>query len=60
MMSSLFSTPGGASRHVNSVSLIDQAARVLFPASFTFFNVMYWLCYYTYQADFTWAPLKEV
>ncbi|XP_062700266.1 gamma-aminobutyric acid receptor subunit alpha-6 [Aedes albopictus] len=51
---------GGASRHVNSVSLIDQAARVLFPASFTFFNVMYWLCYYTYQADFTWAPLKEV
>ncbi|XP_062539564.1 gamma-aminobutyric acid receptor subunit alpha-6 isoform X3 [Armigeres subalbatus] len=51
---------GGASRHVNSVSLIDQAARVLFPASFTFFNVLYWLCYYTYQADFTWAPLKEV
>ncbi|XP_055522907.1 gamma-aminobutyric acid receptor subunit alpha-6 [Wyeomyia smithii] len=50
---------GGASRHVNSVSLIDQAARVMFPASFTFFNVLYWLCYYTYQADFTWAPLKE-
>ncbi|XP_058821114.1 gamma-aminobutyric acid receptor subunit alpha-6 isoform X2 [Topomyia yanbarensis] len=49
----------GANRHVNSVSLIDQAARVMFPASFTFFNVLYWLCYYTYQADFTWAPLKE-
>ncbi|XP_058444093.1 gamma-aminobutyric acid receptor subunit alpha-6 isoform X2 [Malaya genurostris] len=49
----------GANRHVNSVSLIDQAARVMFPASFTFFNVLYWLCYYTYQADFTWSPLKE-
>ncbi|XP_055586932.1 gamma-aminobutyric acid receptor subunit alpha-6 [Uranotaenia lowii] len=50
---------GGASRHVNSVSLIDQAARVMFPASFTLFNVLYWLCYYGYQGDFTWAPLKE-
>ncbi|XP_001237369.3 gamma-aminobutyric acid receptor subunit alpha-6 isoform X2 [Anopheles gambiae] len=54
------SARGGGNRHINSVSLIDQAARVLFPASFTFFNILYWLVYYTYQADFTWTPLKEV
>uniref|UniRef100_A0A182XYF7 Uncharacterized protein n=1 Tax=Anopheles stephensi TaxID=30069 RepID=A0A182XYF7_ANOST len=54
------SARGGGNRHVNSVSLIDQAARVLFPMSFTFFNILYWLVYYTYQADFTWTPLKEV
>ncbi|XP_040174363.1 gamma-aminobutyric acid receptor subunit alpha-6 isoform X2 [Anopheles arabiensis] len=54
------SARGGGTRHINSVSLIDQAARVLFPASFTFFNILYWLVYYTYQADFTWTPLKEV
>ncbi|XP_049531041.1 gamma-aminobutyric acid receptor subunit alpha-6 isoform X2 [Anopheles darlingi] len=54
------SARGGGNRHINSVSLIDQAARVLFPTSFTFFNILYWLVYYTYQADFTWSPLKEV
>ncbi|XP_053664320.1 gamma-aminobutyric acid receptor subunit alpha-6 [Anopheles marshallii] len=54
------SARGGGNRHVNSVSLIDQAARILFPMSFTFFNILYWLVYYTYQADFTWTPLKEV
>uniref|UniRef100_A0A182IXG1 Uncharacterized protein n=2 Tax=Anopheles atroparvus TaxID=41427 RepID=A0A182IXG1_ANOAO len=54
------SAKGGGNRHVNSVSLIDQAARILFPTSFTFFNILYWLVYYTYQADFTWSPLKEV
>ncbi|KFB34891.1 AGAP000039-PA-like protein [Anopheles sinensis] len=54
------SARGGGNRHVNSVSLIDQAARILFPTSFTFFNILYWLVYYTYQADFTWSPLKEV
>uniref|UniRef100_A0A182PNS5 Uncharacterized protein n=1 Tax=Anopheles epiroticus TaxID=199890 RepID=A0A182PNS5_9DIPT len=54
------SARGGGNRHVNSVSLIDQAARILFPASFTFLNILYWLFYYTYQADFTWTPLKEV
>ncbi|XP_050098319.1 gamma-aminobutyric acid receptor subunit alpha-6 [Anopheles aquasalis] len=54
------SARGGGNRHINSVSLIDQAARILFPTSFTFFNILYWLVYYTYQADFTWSPLKEV
>uniref|UniRef100_A0A182QI39 Neurotransmitter-gated ion-channel ligand-binding domain-containing protein n=1 Tax=Anopheles farauti TaxID=69004 RepID=A0A182QI39_9DIPT len=54
------SARGGGNRHVNSVSLIDQAARILFPMSFLFFNILYWLVYYTYQADFTWSPLKEV
>ncbi|XP_053678580.1 gamma-aminobutyric acid receptor subunit alpha-6 [Anopheles nili] len=54
------SARGGGNRHVNSVSLIDQAARILFPTSFMFFNILYWLVYYTYQADFTWSPLKEV
>ncbi|KAJ8982646.1 hypothetical protein NQ317_019047 [Molorchus minor] len=29
----------GHMRHVNSVSLIDRAARILFPASFGFFNL---------------------
>ncbi|XP_049809266.1 gamma-aminobutyric acid receptor alpha-like [Schistocerca nitens] len=43
-----------APRHVNSVSQIDRAARVLFPASFGLLNVCYWLAYYTYQEEFQW------
>ncbi|XP_017769896.1 PREDICTED: gamma-aminobutyric acid receptor alpha-like isoform X2 [Nicrophorus vespilloides] len=42
-------------RHVNSVSYIDRAARVLFPTSFTLLNVIYWVVYYTYQEDFKWG-----
>ncbi|XP_044254225.1 gamma-aminobutyric acid receptor alpha-like isoform X2 [Tribolium madens] len=47
-----------APRHVNSVSLIDRAARILFPASFGFLNLIYWLIYFTYQDDFKWADTK--
>ncbi|KAK3910973.1 Gamma-aminobutyric acid receptor subunit alpha-6 [Frankliniella fusca] len=32
-------------RHVNSVSSIDRAARVLFPASFALLNLAYWVAY---------------
>jgi gamma-aminobutyric acid receptor subunit alpha len=42
----------GDKRHVNSVSLVDRSARVLFPASFLFLNILYWLVYYTFQDDF--------
>ncbi|KAJ3657650.1 hypothetical protein Zmor_009437 [Zophobas morio] len=45
-------------RHVNSVSLIDRAARVLFPASFGFFNLIYWMIYFMYQDDFKWGDSK--
>ncbi|CAH1370142.1 gamma-aminobutyric acid receptor subunit alpha-6 isoform X1 [Tenebrio molitor] len=45
-------------RHVNSVSLIDRAARILFPASFGFLNLIYWMIYFTYQDDFKWADTK--
>ncbi|XP_052120175.1 gamma-aminobutyric acid receptor alpha-like isoform X2 [Frankliniella occidentalis] len=31
--------------HINSVSGIDRAARVLFPASFIFLNLAYWVAY---------------
>jgi gamma-aminobutyric acid receptor subunit alpha len=43
------------SRHVNSVSYIDKAARVLFPASFGLLNLFYWVAYYTYQEEFGWG-----
>jgi gamma-aminobutyric acid receptor subunit alpha len=46
---------GLVSRHVNSVSYIDQAARVLFPASFGLLNLFYWVAYYTYQEEFGWG-----
>ncbi|XP_033217149.1 gamma-aminobutyric acid receptor alpha-like [Belonocnema kinseyi] len=41
-------------RHINSVSHIDRVARVVFPASFTFLNVCYWVVYVTYQQEFKW------
>ncbi|XP_055684188.1 gamma-aminobutyric acid receptor alpha-like [Lutzomyia longipalpis] len=45
-----------STRHVNSVSLIDRVARVMFPLSFGMFNLMYWLVYVTYQEDdFPWT-----
>lgn len=49
---------GGRNRYVNSVSLIDRTARVVFPASFTILNILYWLVFYTYQKDFLFAPIK--
>lgn len=48
----------GRNRYVNSVSLIDTTARVVFPASFTILNILYWLAFYTYQKDFTFTPMK--
>uniref|UniRef100_A0A1B0DRB5 Gamma-aminobutyric acid receptor alpha-like n=1 Tax=Phlebotomus papatasi TaxID=29031 RepID=A0A1B0DRB5_PHLPP len=48
-----------STRHVNSVSLIDRVARVLFPLSFGMFNLMYWLVYVTYQEDdFPWTTIN--
>lgn len=41
-------------RHINSVSYIDRVARVVFPASFTFLNIFYWVVYVTYQEEFKW------
>ena len=45
---------GAIARHVNSVSHIDRAARVLFPASFGLLNLFYWVIYYTCQEEFDW------
>ncbi|PSN48892.1 hypothetical protein C0J52_09671 [Blattella germanica] len=45
---------GAIARHVNSVSHIDRAARILFPASFGLLNLFYWVVYYTCQDDFGW------
>lgn len=42
-------------RHINSVSLIDRIARIIFPASFFFLNVCYWFVYVTSQEEFEWA-----
>lgn len=36
---------GNLKRHVNSVSHIDQAARILFPLSFASLNLFYWFFY---------------
>ncbi|XP_043471462.1 gamma-aminobutyric acid receptor alpha-like isoform X2 [Leptopilina heterotoma] len=41
-------------RHINSVSHIDRVARVVFPTSFGFLNVCYWVVYVTYQDEFKW------
>ena len=45
---------GVIARHVNSVSHIDRAARILFPASFGLLNLFYWVIYYTFQEEFDW------
>lgn len=52
----------GISRHVNSVSYIDRAARIFFPASFGLLNLCYWLVYVTWQEDFKWddPPMTTV
>ncbi|KAL0839443.1 hypothetical protein ABMA28_016158 [Loxostege sticticalis] len=41
--------------HINSVSHIDRAARVLFPASFAMLNLFYWMIYAFSSADFAWS-----
>ncbi|XP_056641890.1 gamma-aminobutyric acid receptor alpha-like isoform X1 [Diorhabda sublineata] len=48
----------GRVRHVNSVSLIDRTARIVFPASFCFFNLFYWMAYFTTQEKFEWGDNK--
>nr|CAI5842012.1 unnamed protein product [Callosobruchus analis] len=48
----------GHMRHVNSVSLIDRTARVVFPASFGFFNLFYWMAYFMMQDNFKWGDTK--
>jgi gamma-aminobutyric acid receptor subunit alpha len=50
---SVLLTTGGRRAHVNSVSLIDRAARILFPFSFFSLNLLYWLFLY-YQDYFHW------
>ncbi|XP_028134699.1 gamma-aminobutyric acid receptor alpha-like [Diabrotica virgifera virgifera] len=45
-------------RHVNSVSLIDRISRIIFPASFGFFNLFYWIIYYTNYDNFKWGKSK--
>lgn len=45
-------------RHVNSVSLIDRTARVIFPATFGLFNLFYWLMYIITQENFKWGDNK--
>ena len=39
----------------NSTSKIDAVARILFPASFGLFNIMYWLSYFHPQKPFEWT-----
>nr|XP_032512225.1 gamma-aminobutyric acid receptor alpha-like isoform X2 [Danaus plexippus plexippus] len=41
--------------HINSVSHIDRAARVLFPASFALLNLFYWMIYAFSNEDFAWS-----
>ncbi|CAH1958831.1 unnamed protein product [Acanthoscelides obtectus] len=48
----------GHMRHINSVSLIDRTARVVFPASFGFFNLFYWMAYFMLQDNFKWGDTK--
>ncbi|CAH2091829.1 unnamed protein product [Euphydryas editha] len=41
--------------HINSVSHIDKAARILFPASFALLNFFYWMIYALSNDDFAWS-----
>ncbi|KAG8333043.1 Gamma-aminobutyric acid receptor subunit alpha-4 [Homalodisca vitripennis] len=50
----------GVSKHINSVSYIDQAARVLFPASFAALNFAYWMLYGAYPEEFGWKDPPSV
>lgn len=49
---------GGKNRYVNSVSLIDRTARIVFPTSFAILQIIYWLAFFTYQKEFTFTPIK--
>ncbi|GBP17030.1 Gamma-aminobutyric acid receptor alpha-like [Eumeta japonica] len=52
----------GSKGHINSVSHIDRAARVLFPASFAVLNLFYWLVYAFSNESFVWsdAPINTL
>lgn len=50
----------GLSKHINSVSYIDQAARVLFPASFAALNLAYWMLYGASPEEFGWKDPPAV
>ena len=43
---------------VNSSSSIDRIARLMFPLSFTAFNILYWLSYSQGEVTFTWEDHK--
>jgi len=43
---------------VNSSSRIDRMARLMFPLSFTAFNILYWLSYSQGEVTFTWDDHK--
>ncbi|XP_037297100.1 gamma-aminobutyric acid receptor alpha-like [Manduca sexta] len=45
----------GSRGHINSVSHIDRAARVLFPATFALLNLFYWMIYAFSSDDFAWS-----
>ncbi|KAJ0179240.1 hypothetical protein K1T71_004952 [Dendrolimus kikuchii] len=45
----------GSRGHINSVSHIDRAARILFPASFALLNLFYWMVYAFSSDDFAWS-----
>lgn len=50
----------GVTKHINSTSNIDQAARVLFPASFAALNFAYWLLYGAFPEEFNWKDPPSV
>ncbi|KAH8237720.1 hypothetical protein KR038_008954, partial [Drosophila bunnanda] len=50
---------GRGASYVNSVSLIDRVARIAFPMSFAFFNLLYWLAYGMYKKEFSWSSIKS-
>ncbi|XP_016995131.2 gamma-aminobutyric acid receptor subunit alpha-6 [Drosophila takahashii] len=52
------SEQGGANCYVNSVSLIDRVARIAFPMSFAFLNLLYWWAYGMYKKEFSWSNMK--
>ncbi|XP_016942068.2 gamma-aminobutyric acid receptor subunit alpha-2 isoform X2 [Drosophila suzukii] len=52
------SEQGGANCYVNSVSLIDRVARIAFPMSFAFLNVLYWWAYGMYKKEFSWSNMR--
>ena len=39
---------------MNSTSKIDSVARILFPLTFSLFNLTYWFSYFQSQKEFDW------